>query len=336
MLIIDISAPQPPPSYIPVGAVVKHFEDFHEDQFDFHQYCIRKVTLRAYVEVLRWEDKLWGEDYYFSAAEGIIRIYLRISDDPSVLDGNKEPDYSTMTAAERKKAKAIARKKKKAAEKKDEEDGKRKGNLSPIDEDPEGKELLKLDPLAEAQKYSSILSRHCPKKFCTWELQYDVAIRRRKWLPALQALCKMKALNPNSAGFASRLIDFALKVPTLEDVSDLAQKVLDEVFPQVLEKGSAKKFVVDAVANIRNGKVVDLPFRVAIAKGLVQTGVEGEQAAAELIVDGGLDTPGICVDSCIAALETIKKFGSVIKKDCAGKWISMVQERYPALSLPLH
>ena len=29
--------------------VEKHFADFDEDQFDFHSYCIRKMTLRAYV-----------------------------------------------------------------------------------------------------------------------------------------------------------------------------------------------------------------------------------------------------------------------------------------------
>ncbi len=35
------------------GAVEKHFADFTEDQFDFHGYCVRKGTLRAYVDVLR-------------------------------------------------------------------------------------------------------------------------------------------------------------------------------------------------------------------------------------------------------------------------------------------
>jgi N-alpha-acetyltransferase 15/16, NatA auxiliary subunit len=35
------------------AAVEKHFADFAEDQFDFHTYCVRKMTLRAYVEVLR-------------------------------------------------------------------------------------------------------------------------------------------------------------------------------------------------------------------------------------------------------------------------------------------
>ena len=39
-------------------AVEKHFGDFVEDQFDFHSYCVRKMTLRAYVQMLRMEDRL--------------------------------------------------------------------------------------------------------------------------------------------------------------------------------------------------------------------------------------------------------------------------------------
>ena len=39
-------------------AVRAHFDDFVEDQFDFHSYCVRKMTLRAYVAMLRMEDRL--------------------------------------------------------------------------------------------------------------------------------------------------------------------------------------------------------------------------------------------------------------------------------------
>ena len=45
-------------------AVVKHFEDFREDQFDFHSYCVRKMTLRSYVEMLRMEDTLHHNIFY--------------------------------------------------------------------------------------------------------------------------------------------------------------------------------------------------------------------------------------------------------------------------------
>ena len=37
-------------------SIENHFLDIVEDQFDFHTYCIRKMTLRAYVRLLRLED----------------------------------------------------------------------------------------------------------------------------------------------------------------------------------------------------------------------------------------------------------------------------------------
>ena len=186
-----------------VAAVVKHFEDFHEDQFDFHSYCVRKVTLRAYLDVLRYEDHVWGEPYYRQAAESTIRIYLHLYDNPSITAGEKEPDYSKMTAAEKKKAKAVARKKKKAAEKKateasdkqkeKEQEAKENGNKAKKgqqdavqDTDPDGKELLKKDPLDEANKYSAVLAAHAPNQLSTWMRRYDVAIRRKKALIAMQ------------------------------------------------------------------------------------------------------------------------------------------------------
>lgn len=156
---------------------MKHFEDIHEDQFDFHSYCIRKVTLRAYCDVLDWEDALWGQPYYRRAAEGTIRLYKTIYDDPSILADLQEPDYSEMSAAEKKKAKAVARKKKKAAEKKA-ADGE--------EVEVEGKELLLKDALEECRKLSSILSKHAPKEISTWMIQYDIAIRRGKVMMAME------------------------------------------------------------------------------------------------------------------------------------------------------
>jgi peptide alpha-N-acetyltransferase len=41
-----------------------HPADFTEDQFDFHSYCIRKMTLRAYLGLLRLEDRLHHHPFY--------------------------------------------------------------------------------------------------------------------------------------------------------------------------------------------------------------------------------------------------------------------------------
>ena len=323
------------------GAVVKHFEDFQEDQFDFHAYCVRKVTLRAYTEVLSFEDNIWSENYYYRAASGITRIYLNLFDDPSIMEGDKEPDYSKMTAAERKKAKAIARKKRNQAEKKasekakseSQENGgaaKAKGKTSPVDEDPEGKELLKLDPLLEAKKYSSILSTHCPTRLGTWTLQYDVAVRRKKWLLALQALCKMNSLDPLNAEYFCRLVDFALKVPTLDGLSEPAKLVLSEEFPKLLSGKTVETYVSEAAQSARSNKTTSLPLRVAVAESLIATKLESAGSAASIITDGGIAIPGVSVDSCRVALVSLKKLGPDASKT-TDAWVSMVKETFPMI-----
>jgi hypothetical protein len=322
------------------AAVVKHFDDFNEDQFDFHAYCVRKVTLRAYTEVLRFEDNLWGEDYYFQAASGIIGIYLHLFDNPNLLEDDKEPDYSKLTGAEKKKAKAIARKKRIQAEKKEAEKRqkeaestenggqKKKGKTSAVDEDPDGKELLKKNPLEEAKKFSAILSKHCPKRFGTWVLQYDVAVRRNKKLLALQALSRMESLDDKNADYFSRLVDFATKSDGQKDVPAEVQRVTSSEFQKLLNQKPLSEFVSEAAAEARQDKLTALPLRVAIAEAIVKTKSDSLEAATNLILDDGLGGKGVDVDACRSALTTLKGFGSESEKS-AKQWVEAVKSRFP-------
>ena len=108
-------------------AVEKHFEDFAFDQFDFHSYCIRKYTLRSYVAMIRFEDEIWGKKFYTRAAEGIIKTYLHLHENPIKEEKDEEPDFTKMTSAEKKRWKQDERKRKgKIAKKKEEEDSKKK------------------------------------------------------------------------------------------------------------------------------------------------------------------------------------------------------------------
>ena len=54
-------------------AVEKHYADITEDQFDFHSYCLRKMTLQTYVEMLKFQDRLHSHPYFHKAAAGAIR-----------------------------------------------------------------------------------------------------------------------------------------------------------------------------------------------------------------------------------------------------------------------
>mmetsp|Transcript_30264 Transcript_30264/g.73657 ORF Transcript_30264/g.73657 Transcript_30264/m.73657 type:complete len:909 (+) Transcript_30264:303-3029(+) len=338
------------------SAVVDHFADFHEDQFDFHSYCIRKVTLRAYSDVLKFEDNLWGDQYYFEAACGMIQIYLHLHDNPQITEEDKEPDYSKMTAAERKKAKAIARKKRAQAEKKEaqkqksesrtDDDGgnkdnknnsqKKAGKPSPIEVDPEGKELLKKDPLEEAKKYSSILSKHCPQREETWAFQYDIGARRKKPIVALQALLQLQRMNAVAVdgcpSFLPRLVDFSLKVPTFE-MSVMVKDLVNEQYAKNLLGGKASvgDIVKETAALVRTNGKTPLPLRVAVAKASVLVKTESVPSASSIIVDGGIGSRGVTVKSCRDALEVLAGFGPEAS-EASKSWKAAVTARFPLLT----
>lgn len=67
----------------------QHFVEITDDQFDFHTYCMRKMTLRSYVALLKLEDVLRMHPFYFKAAQTAIQIYLGLHDNP-LCDDNKE------------------------------------------------------------------------------------------------------------------------------------------------------------------------------------------------------------------------------------------------------
>ena len=95
-------------------SIEKHFLDIVEDQFDFHTYCIRKMTLRAYVRLLRLEDGLWGHEFYVRAAHGAMDTYFRIIDEAASGKANaaaaEAQQGDEMSAADRKKAESKRKK----------------------------------------------------------------------------------------------------------------------------------------------------------------------------------------------------------------------------------
>lgn len=152
----------------------QHFNDFIEDQFDFHTYCLRKMTLRAYIKMIRHVDNIFEHKFYLTAAKWIIKMYLHLHDHPYVEQKTAEEaelgteiliSHSTekMTPEDRQK---YLRKKNKAEKKKQEkevEEVKRKiheifrndliatkekeaakKKVTPVDNDPEGKALLQV------------------------------------------------------------------------------------------------------------------------------------------------------------------------------------------------
>jgi tetratricopeptide (TPR) repeat protein len=88
-------------------AVRKVFEEFEDDQFDFHGYSLRKFTINIYLNLLSWEDQLWSHPAYIHSAVSASQIYVQLFDNPSLA---KDILSTGLSAEEEKKAKKKARK----------------------------------------------------------------------------------------------------------------------------------------------------------------------------------------------------------------------------------
>jgi tetratricopeptide (TPR) repeat protein len=167
------------------------FETWTEDQFDFHSFSFRKGMIRAYVDMIRWEDGIRQHPFYSRAAQSAIKILTMLADKPELASGGNVS--STGDAAADKKAAAKARKqaekeeaeKKAAAAKKANAPAKTEdeGEKKKEDADPQGVALLKQagdKPLEEAMKYLNPLLELSPKNAGSQTAGFEVYIRRSK------------------------------------------------------------------------------------------------------------------------------------------------------------
>ena len=229
-------------------SVDKHFSDIVEDQFDFHTYCIRKMTLRAYVRMLRFEDSIFGHQFWKEAAHGAAQTYLAIFDKPmkAAAEAAEGGGADEMSEADRKKAEAKKRKaelKAKAAAEveaakaaKDKKGGgggggkkDAEGNKKPVDEDPDGAALAAVeDPLEKASGFLRTLQAHASKDVRTQLLACELAMRKKKYLLVLKALTQACALgHADKPEVHIARIRFLHAVSKAEGLNPTISKVID-------------------------------------------------------------------------------------------------------------
>ncbi|KAG6896551.1 hypothetical protein C0992_007498 [Termitomyces sp. T32_za158] len=163
-------------------------------------------------QLVKWEDKLRSHPGYVKAALSASRIYVAIHDDPSIATAiTSSPQLTDAEKKAKKKAKKAAQKV---------QDDPKKGNkilhshvkicptpsanedkglepVHPKDDDPEGLKLIGVpDPLEKAAKFLQPLTTLATDNIEVWSVVYDVAIRRKKYLQALQALNYARSISP--------------------------------------------------------------------------------------------------------------------------------------------
>ncbi|CAH1425556.1 unnamed protein product [Lactuca virosa] len=197
--------------------VEKHYADITEDQFDFHSYCLRKMTLRAYIEMLRFQDRLHAHAYFRKAAAGAIRCYIKLYDSPPTSSTEEDDELAKMPASQKKKLRQKQRKAEARAKK-------------TVDPDPNGEKLLQVeDPLMEAGKYLKLLQKHSPDHLETHLLSFEVNIRKQKILLALQALKHLVQLDAENPDSHRCLIRFFHKVASRPVPTTDSEKLISGV-----------------------------------------------------------------------------------------------------------
>ena len=183
--------------YISVSSI---FEIWQEDQFDFHSFSLRKGQIRAYVDMIRWEDHLREHPFFSRAAIAAVSIYVMLHDNPDLAHGalTNGVNGGKMDNAERKKAEKKARKEKEKQEKLEAEkkDAKKpaavdqNGEPKKEDKDPRGEKLLQTsEPLTEAMKFLTPLLEYSPRMIEAQQAGFEVFLRRSKLALALDHYC---------------------------------------------------------------------------------------------------------------------------------------------------
>lgn len=340
-------------------AVQKHFNDYVEDLFDFHGFCIKKTTLRAYTDIMKMLDTVYTHKFYLRATKGAVNIFLYLVDHPEDIDG-----LGHLPAAERKKERAKLKKQKQkeeqikaAKEKEERENAKWSGESSAAgsggassssskdskDPDPTGEKQLTKNFLVEAGAWCSQLSR-CAT-LCdasTLALICDVMIRRGKPVQACRALyCGLKTA-PHHPSLTVMLVKFAMRVGkgypgvTPFSMKPAISAAINAELSDIMNgstdvKAFANKYYSDvATASSSNDS---LENRLAAAKCvLLIDKADGKSRATSIVTD---DKVWSCVDVTLdRATEVLKFIQDELKvEDEANKFRLKASDRFPRASV---
>ena len=175
-------------------AIYNLFEVWQEDQFDFHRFSLTKGQIRAYIDMIRWEDHLREHPFFSRAAIPAVKTYVLLHDKPYLgqehLTNGVNGAYGKLDANERKKAMKKARKDQQKQEQLEAEkkDAKKTNGVGPDgepkkeDKDPRGEKLAQTsEPLKDAMKFLSPLLEFSPKNIEAQNAGFEVFIRRSKF-----------------------------------------------------------------------------------------------------------------------------------------------------------
>ncbi|KAJ3102267.1 hypothetical protein HDU96_009704 [Phlyctochytrium bullatum] len=316
--------------------IEKHFDDIFDDQFDFHNYSYRRVTLRTYLELLQTEDKLRSHPYFFKAAVEATKIYIRLFDKPKEEELEKENiNQSDMTDSEKKKA---LRKLKKPETQVTQTNGTEKhgaGNPSgkKVDPDPEGQKLLETtEPLKETMKFLKPLLELSPNKIESQILGCAVYLRKKKFLLAFKCLKSAHKIDPENPELFKVAVDFwrefKVESPQLDPkVTAFISAYLADIFGDATDP-------LDFATRFGKKHAKSVPQAFAVVEVTSQLDRLKKASAitnfvSKVTLDGKDAWSGITHEVLVAIHKSLGSLSSLAAPDGAAKFAAKALKRYP-------
>ncbi|KAK0262867.1 hypothetical protein B0A54_09017 [Friedmanniomyces endolithicus] len=322
-------------------AVFDVFGTWEDDQFDFHSFSLRKGMVRAYVDMLRWEDRLREHPFFTRAGLLAVRVYCLLFDQPLLAKGGGVNGEGAEGAAERKKAakkakreaeKAEAERKAAAAKKASPAKKNEDGEVKKEDSDPLGAELLKAageSPLEEAMKWVGPLLEMSPRNVEGQIAGFEVYIRRKKYLPALKCLLAISSIDPEHPKCHEQGCRLRLALEKLDEpLPEKARQVVDSKFLRITaSKGSIEEENEEYLAKHKASALhVQGVVRVRHALHPDGSGEVKEKSAKDLqhTLDSGSTT-------LVQAEEGLLVLSEVVEADGKAKeaYVAKARERWP-------
>jgi len=282
--------------------------------------------LRAYVNMLRFEDNLYAHQNYVNGAKFLVQCYLKLQDRPKA-SAVQEEETKLANMDESEKRKYLRKKKKEEVIKQAQEQSKPppKVNTKPelakkVDPDPDGKTLIAIeDPIAEAMKHVKMLTRYGSKDTEAQLLACEVYLKKKKFLLALQSIKKAFATAPEHYDVHKWLIKFFHTVQ-----SEVLNPTVQQVINLERESFFSKQSLVDYNKNFLQKHSSSLPHRAAVAEVITFLVPEEKQKALELFtnLDGAKGYTKL--KECMTVCQTILSlYGETVAQQYKGSCLKV-------------
>ncbi|XP_045504813.1 N-alpha-acetyltransferase 15, NatA auxiliary subunit [Colias croceus] len=323
--------------------VDRHFSEIMEDQFDFHSYCMRKMTLRSYVGLLRLEDVLRAHPFYFRCARAAIQVYLRLHAHPlQDAPQTAEPDTENLAPSELKKLRNKQRKAKRKAEQESalaaqvqvKREQHHKARREQEQGDPEAPQLDELvpdklaraeDPLEQAIKFLLPLRQLASDRIDTHLMAFEIYYRKEKPLLMLQSIKRAWKLDSAHEHLHDCLIRFKCWLDA--NMAALNANVVAVISAEMEPMFRGRSALAMAEEFMAGGGVQSQAGALWGARAL--TRLVPERAATARRTATALASPTCTIQGCVEVLESLRNgdFGPCDKE--IEEYIEACRKKFP-------